>query len=405
MLLGLPRLIRISPAGEIVKLALRGERPYAVPGLAAAAACVDDWQQAGALAIRNRVEGWFMAALDAADLRRVVPADVWATMRESVRLSAMRALTMAPALEEVLHELRKSNLPAMVLKGPALAERFYADPALRPYGDIDLLVPLAEHACLAEILGRLDYVVDEEHGGTQAVQSGTAEFPYETKYVGRNTGMVLDIHYDPFQLGLKPLDMEGVWQRAEPRRLYGQEVLTPGLNDLLLILAVHLHRHSFERLLWLKDVDLIVRREGLSLDWPWLADRAAAEGVSSSLATVLRLSRRLLATPLPAEASLIRRGWSTAMVHSLLWNESYLLSDDLRQQRWRRAVQFVPWEGVRGVLPSLIFMERRLDKLRAIWTRLARSPTRPFSPPTDHSPDRTSDAGSTSPSTHDSRRR
>jgi len=370
----------ISPAGELVRLALLGQRPHAEAGLAAAAARMNDWPQVVRLAQRNRVEAWLLAALDAADLRSAVPPEAWEAMRESVRVSAIRTLAMAPELEVVLQELRGRQIPAMVLKGPTLAERFYPDPALRPYGDIDLLVPLADHAAIAEVLGLLDYAVEEEHGGPRAVQAGTAEFPYETKYVSNNTGLALDIHYDHFQLGLKPLDMEGVWRRAETRRLLGQDVLSPGLNDLLLILAVHVHRHSFERLLWLKDIDLIVRREGARLDWRWLADRAAAEGISSSLASVLRLSRRVLATPLPAGAGLIRSGPLITVIHSLLWSESYLLRDDLRLQRWRRAVQFIPWEGARGAIPSLLFMERRLEKLQAIWARFAHSPTRPFSP-------------------------
>jgi hypothetical protein len=54
----------------------------------------------------------------------------------------------------------------------------------------------------------------------------------------------------------------------------------------------------------------------------------------------------------------------------LFWRESDLYSPVARRQRWRRAVQFVPWDGVRGALPSLLIMGRRGDKARSLWRRL-----------------------------------
>jgi hypothetical protein len=143
------------------------------------------------------------------------------------------------------------------------------------------------------------------------------------------------------------------------------------LNDLFLSLAVHLHRHGFERLIWFKDLDLIIRRDGEGLDWRWLDETARDEGVAASLQHTLWLLRRLLDTPLPESAAALAR---VSRLHRLLWRERDVVEAGERRGRWRRAVQFAPAEGLRGALPSLLLMGRRSDKLRALWRR-ARSDT------------------------------
>jgi hypothetical protein len=128
-------------------------------------------------------------------------------------------------------------------------------------------------------------------------------------------------------------------------------------------------------LIWLKDIDLIVRRG--DLDWTWLLEAADGEGVTNSLKRTLYLSAKYLDTPVPAS---IKRwaGNGTGIAH-LLWRERDLLNPYLRRQRWRRAVQYVPWDGLRGAIPSLLFMGRRLDKVKSLvcraWARLRVRPS------------------------------
>ena len=62
---------------------------------------------------------------------------------------------------EVVHQLvgtlAAANVPVVVLKGAALAFTLYGDPACRPLGDIDLLVPANQVVAALQELGRLGY--------------------------------------------------------------------------------------------------------------------------------------------------------------------------------------------------------------------------------------------------------
>jgi hypothetical protein len=177
------------------------------------------------------------------------------------------------------------------------------------------------------------------------------------------------VHFDHFQIGLKPNGLDGVWERSEPWSFQRAHARRPSLPDLFLLLAVHLHRHGFNRLIWFKDLDLFVRRFGDQIDWARLGEAAAADGVALSLNLALRRVATLLGTELPAGARRLTAGSPSVFLSSRLWDETEALRIDARRGRWRRAVQFVPGDGVRGALPSLLLMGRRLEKVRALQAR------------------------------------
>ncbi|MEX1254787.1 MAG: nucleotidyltransferase family protein [Dehalococcoidia bacterium] len=359
-----------SAEATFVLDALRGDAPAAAPAVIDAALAVRDWDAVAALAHRHGVGPWLLRVVSAPEIAGLVPESAVDALRTQAGASTIAALALAQAMEEALLGLEAEGVPVAVLKGPVIAEQFYPDPGLRPYRDIDLLVPLEASERVAALCGRLGYAVAEDHGGTHAAQHGTCETPFETAYVHTRTGLSLDVHYDHLQVGLRPRELDGLWQRSEAWTFQRGRARRPGLNDLFLALAVHLHRHGFERLIWFKDLDLIVRRAGDQLDWRWLDETARAEGVGASLQHTLWLLQRLLGTPLPGEAAALAR---VSRLHRLLWREQDVIEADERRGRWRRAVQFAPAEGLRGALPSLLLMGRRSDKLRALWRRATRN--------------------------------
>jgi hypothetical protein len=351
-------------------LALRGDRPEVTPDTLRAAAEVRDWDRVAVLAQRHSVGPWLLRIISDPSVAPLVPESAIRALRGQTTAAALAALALAKATEEALLALADESIPAIILKGPVIADQFYPDPGLRPYRDADLLVPLAAHQRVHALLDRLGYVVAEDHGGVNAAQAETCEAPFETAYVHRESGLSLDMHYDHLQVGLRPRELDGLWERSEPFRLLVVDARRPCLNDLFLALAVHLHRHAFERLIWFKDLDLIVRQAGHRLDWQWLGETARQEGVVASLQYALWLLQRLLGTPLPEEAKALTRA---NRLSKLLWRERDVVEAGERAGRWRRAVQFAPAEGLRGALPSLFLMGRRLEKLQALWRRATRS--------------------------------
>jgi len=365
-----PFTSRQSPEAAFVTLAVRGERPAANGCLAAAASAVRDWDKVAFHCVQHRMSGWVLQSIAASGLSEAVPAKTLGVIRNNAMRAAFQGLMLSGELVRVQKALSAHDVPSVLLKGPAIANRFYPDPALRPYGDIDLLLPIETHSRAMEVCADLGYRVAEDHGGLEAANHGTCEWPYETAFTHSETHISLDVHYDHFQIGVKPRFLSDVWQRAEAWTLEGHETRVLALNDLFLFLCVHLSRHGFGGLFWFKDIDLILRLRGPDLDWPWLLETAEREGVSSSLGYTLRLLTMLLGTQLPPEAERLAAASGRSVVHRLLWRESEVM--ELRVGRWRRAVQFVPWDGPRGALPSLLVMGRRTEKLGALLHRATR---------------------------------
>ena len=73
---------------------------------------------------------------------------------------AMRALALDALGAQLVEALKESGIPAIVLKGPAIATWLYRHHELRPYGDTDLLVPPGDWAEASATLGRLGFRED-----------------------------------------------------------------------------------------------------------------------------------------------------------------------------------------------------------------------------------------------------
>jgi hypothetical protein len=137
---------------------------------------------------------------------------------------------------------------------------------------------------------------------------------------------------------------------------------------------VHLHRHGFDRLIWFKDLDLMVRRG--DLDWARIDALADAEGCRDSLVAALEYLGMVLKTPLPPEAQemLKRRSRLSRWLFHRAWKPAEVVAlAPRRRWRMRRAVQFAPETGLmRGGLAAFLFTGRRRDKVRVLLRAMTR---------------------------------
>jgi hypothetical protein len=70
-----------------------------------------------------------------------VPDPVRTELATFFKVNAIRNELLAEEMARILRLLGNAGIPAMPLKGIALAESLYEDPALRVFEDIDVLVP------------------------------------------------------------------------------------------------------------------------------------------------------------------------------------------------------------------------------------------------------------------------
>jgi putative nucleotidyltransferase-like protein len=268
--------------------------PRVLEAVSVPAAADAAWEGAVASA---RTHG-LVAALHAHARRQPgTPAGVLAEAAEAHAGQTARSLLLAGELASMLRLLGAREIPCAPLRGIALAERLYDDGAARPSGDIDLLVRKSDLERVAQALASLGFVeVDRRRGFAR-------EFSYTLEMVkDLHGGVIVEPHwtlaYPPF---VDTLDMERVWASCRPGRVAGVDTLLLAPEALLLNLCLHLvHKAPDVPLLWLLDIDRLVRREGGRLDWQELAALACGAGVEGQVLAALRRVAATFTTPLPA---------------------------------------------------------------------------------------------------------
>jgi hypothetical protein len=192
---------------------------------------------------------------------------------------------LAVHLERTLAALDGAAVPALVLKGAALATAHYADPAHRPMSDLDVLVPARHWRAAATVLESLGFALDDpaEHGAGFAGPGGVR--------VELHSALVTCP-------GVFPVRFEGLHDRSVPLPMpwRGRRL---GNEDLLLHAALHAgFQHGFRvRVAHYVDVARLVEAP---LDWERLAERAADMRARACLAALFAVAGRFLSIREPA---------------------------------------------------------------------------------------------------------
>ena len=182
---------------------------------------------------------------------------------------------------------------------------------------------------------------------------------------------MVELHLDPLQMGLRPTREAARWQRAQPvEALPGALMLS--LEDQIIQLSVHVHKHGFNRLIWLKDLDLLVRTYG---DDPGLGGRAggSARRGRGQLGLVHALAGRDAAGDAGARrrsSAPSRRAPAVRLLYRQVWPPAGVAN--LHGHMRRRAVQFLAADSWRGMLPNLVLMGRRGARFRAMMSAVLR---------------------------------
>ena len=245
-----------------------------------------DWQHVLAVA-----EAHGVAVL----LAKVVDNDV---LRSAARRSTDRAFQLARQLRVLIEALNASGIEVLPIKGPALAVSVFGDPARRGVsGDLDLVVRRRDFdraiACLIALgYTRHEGASDHEHEH-EAWESEAHLFPSTA------AGTMVELHTELIgSFYTTPVDLDAVLSRAQTQALLGVPMRVPAVEDLLLYLCLHGARHTWNRLLWVCDVDAVMR-SAPSIDWKTLVARALLIDAAKRLALGVRLAHDLLGTHFP----------------------------------------------------------------------------------------------------------
>ena len=211
--------------------------------------------------VYHRVDGLAWRALAPLSSARI---DEWlrATLRRRHQARAAATLAQGLALAEILERLHQAGIPVAVQRGLRVVEWIYKDAGARPFEDHDLVVLPRDEAGAAAILTRLGY---------EAI--GPALY--------RRTTVLVDLHSDPLgaarrpsRARLFPIDLEALFADARPGYVAGGPALLLRAEDDLVLMALHVVKHSFDRLVRTADLAHLLALEGRALSWERVRETA-----------------------------------------------------------------------------------------------------------------------------------
>jgi hypothetical protein len=241
--------------------------------------------------------------LRSAGLLEALPADSVQALQCAYYGAAARNTLHLQALEAILKALARLGIIPILLKGASLMLTLYDNPALRPMGDLDLLVLPSEFRPALQCLGSLGYQPThrEQYPGAYEVVTHHVGLRREDPF-----GSLVELHHHWLDLPAslsRYVSMVEVRQRAIAVQVGQTQALGLAPADQVLYLAAHMviHNPATHRFIWYYDLDQVIRRYEQGLDWALILQRAVDYRMALPLRRVLPAIVDMLATPVPAE--------------------------------------------------------------------------------------------------------
>ncbi|MBN1673284.1 MAG: nucleotidyltransferase family protein [Kiritimatiellae bacterium] len=259
----------------------------------------EDWR-----GLARAIEREGLAPLAYHVTRRLLPVDgapegLTGFLRAAYHAALARNTLFLRVLDAVSDRL--AGIPHIVLKGAYLATRVYDNPALRGFADIDLLVRKTDFAGADSRLNEAGYTRAE-----QGAVEGTAAFLNSVRYTASSGGPSVHVHWHLLNSILPKyraahMDIDEVWQRARPMSPDRADQLALAPEHVIIHLADHALRHSFDRLSLVCDMERVVVALGPELDWSCLTADSLRWGLGRQVYHGLSMLCRTTACRVPPD--------------------------------------------------------------------------------------------------------
>jgi hypothetical protein len=229
-----------------------------------------------------------------------VPERARAQLHQMVKINALRSALMTEELARLLERFSYAGIPALPLKGVALAESYYGDAAARVCSDIDVLVPRQAAGQAFRLLlteGFAPYDEEVEMSEIDLLLDSNIEYSFTSESQGFT--FLHELHWDiAWRWQGNGKVMDDLWAEAQRKSYRGAEAYTLSPEWELLYLAVHAARHQWQGLKWLVDIHELCASS--RIDWEKASAKAQRLGLEPALRLTLSACHTLFGTQVPA---------------------------------------------------------------------------------------------------------
>ena len=209
---------------------------------------------------------------------------------------SQRNMLKSAELIKILNLFSENHIEALAFKGPTLAQMAYGNITLRQYSDLDILIHSNDRTQAAALLEANGYEALLSLAPKQEIawysNSKEMNFYHPKKRIH------IDLQWQFFDNDY-PLKFRQdiVWKNTSDISLNGNPIKTFLPDSLLIYLCTHGSKHLWERIGWIKDIDLLIRSQ--TLNWDRIREQIDGSGFKRMFLLGLYLTSTLFDTPLP----------------------------------------------------------------------------------------------------------
>lgn len=326
----------------------------------------DQWPALVRLAVRSRLGPVLLWTLKQHATPPCPPPEM-ARLVTATRQAALRWMVLSRTARQLNRVWAEAGIPAIWLKGIALALTVYPQPALRPMNDLDVLVPYEQRQAALALARSAGF--DECAPGDLLFDPRSRAYERVSHHYiltsQTDNPVIVELHYRLLRPRMLLSREQAAWFWTQTRPAPGDE---PALTVFqaearLLYLAAHAMLHHGEEAIGLNSLfDLHQLITGGALDWDTVIERAVAFRWTYGVEQALQRIVAFFGTPVPGavlDQLQARRPVDENVLHAIL-----LQGEGARWERMSRAMEGLsPWEKL-GVVFNMVFPARGFLRAR-----------------------------------------
>jgi hypothetical protein len=234
-----------------------------------------------------------------AQASETLPAASLASLHSRFQDNQRNAMFLTGVLVRLLDLFESKGVPALAFKGPVLAQELYGNLALRPFADLDLILPHREVSRAAELMLAQGFV--PEPGSAIRTGDDTMDTAGQFAFRDQQGNTIVELHSEVTMRHFPRRPDPGFFfGSARSVSLAGREVRTLDPTSLVLSLCVHGTKDFWASLKWIVDLAEFVRVHA-TLPWGAVVRQAETLYCQRMLHLGFCLAQVLLGVQLPEE--------------------------------------------------------------------------------------------------------
>ena len=277
-----------------------------------------------------------------------VPQEVSSKFQKAYQQNAAGSLRLVNLLIKTLDRFDEQQIRAFPFRGPVLSYMLHGDAAMRQCGDLDLIIRRDDLEKAKALLLADGFELSPQRTSRQ--EALYIKYFYSLTFVRDSDRAQIDLHWNITSPAFsRYFDFDEIAARSQTISLSGRTIPVFSPMDWLLSLSMHAAKHMWSRLLWLNDIQWLLKKESDNIDWRMTMKFSQASNDTRLILVTLILCRRLLGLKTNTQISEMENYTDKTAIKmaNLVLDNFFSKHDFLELAMWKKLISYKTLNHIR----------------------------------------------------------